>query len=325
MADVTGGPGPDSLAGGAEDDAIRGLGGDDTLTGNAGRDTIRGGAGADVIAGENASLPPLLPPSDNLIRGGGGDDTVRAGLGADTVRGGAGDDRIFGGIGQSDSTFLEGGAGENLVSDRADLLRGGRGDDRLDGAAGADTLRGGAGNDTLLGGPGVDLLAGGAGGDSFAFGFFIFLNPDTGVGEGARDVVADFEPGADRIDLSLYRDPLPFGPADEPPPVFLGTGPFVASDALQLRHDAEGGRTVLQFFSPFTMGSGEPRPFVPARPTGEIEFAGLRRLAAGDFAGEIEDRSGGPAPDGGGGAEVDWNALAARVLANFAATGQWFL
>lgn len=324
MAVFAGGPGPDSLVGGAEDDAILGFAGDDTLTGNAGGDTISGGAGRDVITGENASLPPLLPPSDNLVLGGAGDDTVRAGLGADTVRGGAGNDRIFGGIGPSDSTFLEGGAGENLTSERADLLRGGRGDDRLDGAAGADTLRGGEGDDTLLGGPGVDLLAGGAGGDDFAFGFFIFLSPDTGVGEGARDVVADFEPGADRIDLALYRDPLPFGPADEPPPVFLGTGPFVDSDALQLRYDVESDRTVLQFFSPFTIRSDRPRPFVPMEPTGEIEFAGLTGLSAGDFAGGIEDRSGGP-PPGGDGAGIDWDALAAQVLANFAATGQWFL
>ena len=48
------------------------------------------------------------------------------------------------------------------------------------------------------------------------------------------------------------------------------------------------------------------------------------RLPAGagallDVGGEVERML------AGGEAAVDWNALAAQVLANFAATGQWYL
>ena len=315
MAIVVGGPDADSLPGGAGRDVILGLAGRDTLTGGAGADTILGGAENDVIAGENAAgSPPARPPSGNIVFGGAGNDLVRAGLGADSVWGGDGGDDLRGGLEPSDAVFVGGDAGASLAFDGCDLLRGDRGDDRLDGAAGADTLVGGDGDDRLLGGPGVDLLVGGPGEDEFAFGFFLFLDPDTGVGEGARDVVADFDPGSDRVDLSLYREPLPFRPSDEPPVVFLGTGPSVDSGALQLRYVLEGGRTILQFFSPYAVPDGLPRPPVPTAPTGEIEFAGLRGLAAGDFAGEVEDRSG---PPGDGWAGADGYAPAAA--------GPWLL
>ncbi|MCM2563865.1 hypothetical protein M8756_17120 [Lutimaribacter sp. EGI FJ00015] len=66
-------------------------------------------------------------------------------------------------------------------------------DDLLSGGAGAATLVGGAGNDTLADGQGHDRLTGGAGADVF------LLEPDD-----ARDVITDFEPGRDRIDLTLY-------------------------------------------------------------------------------------------------------------------------
>jgi Ca2+-binding RTX toxin-like protein len=49
-------------------------------------------------------------------------------------------------------------------------------------------LRGGAGKDTLIGGPGADV-------------FQYFATSDSGITAGTRDLIADFEPGIDKIDL----------------------------------------------------------------------------------------------------------------------------
>lgn len=81
-----------------------------------------------------------------------------------------------------------------------DRVATGSGDNLIDGGAGADWLRGRAGDDILLGGEGRDCLAGGRGDDIVSGGagpdVFRFLR------ETATDIVADFEPGTDRIDFS---------------------------------------------------------------------------------------------------------------------------
>ncbi len=72
-----------------------------------------------------------------------------------------------------------------------DRLQGAEGDDTLAGGAGADTLFGEAGADRLEGGPGADALIGGPGADTVA------LAPG-----GGADVLQDFEPGVDRIEIA---------------------------------------------------------------------------------------------------------------------------
>ncbi len=74
------------------------------------------------------------------------------------------------------------------------------GNDSLIGGWGRDTLYGGSGNDRIDGGGGQDRLIGGTGSDIFVFSatsdssaFSAFSLPD---------VITDFEPGIDRIDLS---------------------------------------------------------------------------------------------------------------------------
>ncbi len=96
---------------------------------------------------------------------------------------------------------LLGGADDITGSARKDVIRSGGGDDLIRGLGGHDALRGDAGNDTLIGGAGVDRLTGGAGADLFVF----------GPGDGLRDVITDFTPGTDRIDLSAAGRPLAFG------------------------------------------------------------------------------------------------------------------
>jgi Ca2+-binding RTX toxin-like protein len=92
------------------------------------------------------------------------------------------------------------------AGDGADYINGGAGNDRILGGAGNDTLRGGTENDTLSGngqndriegGTGQDYLIGGAGADVFDFNAIVD-SPATA----ARDAIADFGTGGDRIDLS---------------------------------------------------------------------------------------------------------------------------
>ena len=173
-----------------------------------------------------------------------------AGVSADTVFGGAGNDTIFGGL-TSNFGFSQGVASLNFSLDRSDVLFGDAGDDLLDGAGGNDTLVGGAGGDTLIGGVGVDILTGGPGADIFRFGGIGGGPvPDTGVGQGNRDIITDFREGDDRIDLTF----LSFG------------GPATWSS------EREDGDTIVRV----TTAGPEPR-------VGEIELLGVHLLGDGDF------------------------------------------
>ncbi|WP_395707835.1 nidogen-like domain-containing protein [Reyranella sp.] len=174
-------------------------------------DVIRGNGGNDSISSLGG---------DDLVEGGDGDDTLDAGSGADTVRGGIGDDTIIATADGSNDSY-DGGAGIDTVSyavtgaglliDLADGKArgigpqagvdtltevenavGGTGDDAMYGSTVANRLEGGAGNDTLDGKGGPDMLVGGPGSDTVVF----------SAGYGA-DVVADFEVGIDKLNLSL--------------------------------------------------------------------------------------------------------------------------
>ncbi len=166
-----------TIVGSAEDDRIEGRSGDDRLFGGQGQDSLLGGWGADMLGGSIGN--------DDLD-GGGADDALWGGAGQDRLRGGWGADTLGGGAGNDD---LDGGGG-------ADRLWGGAGQDLLRGGWGADTLGGGPGDDILDGGGGADLFWGGGGRDVFRFGDLSDSRPD------AMDVVADFDPAVDRIDLA---------------------------------------------------------------------------------------------------------------------------
>ena len=92
----------------------------------------------------------------------------------DLLKGSSGDDTLNGGQGN-------------------DTINGGDGNDRLIGSLGDDRLTGGNGDDVLAGGVGSDILSGGTGRDTF------FFNAETTAGD--RDIVFDFELGADRVRL----------------------------------------------------------------------------------------------------------------------------
>jgi len=86
--------------------------------------------------------------------------------------------------------------------DTGATLIGGKGADHLVGGAKADLLAGGAGHDILSGGQGDDILMDGAGGDRLTggAGADIFVM----AADGERDVITDFDPANDRLDLSRW-------------------------------------------------------------------------------------------------------------------------
>jgi len=85
----------------------------------------------------------------------------------------------------------------------ADFIPAGSTADRIVGLAGNDTLAGGDGDDTLIGGSGADTLIGGGGNDILLGGDGQPVpGPDTFVYTGGADVIIDFDPGQDIVDIS---------------------------------------------------------------------------------------------------------------------------
>jgi hypothetical protein len=205
-----------------------------------------------------------------------------------------------------DDTVLSAGA-ENLIYGDS-LVTGGP-----DSGTGSDLLVGRRGPDTLWGGASADTLSGGDGGDTYSFGWVPQARGfalDTTDFAGHNDLIVDFsQAGKDLIDLSGYATLAA-------PAIFLGTNPFTSEVALQVRYEIQDLTTVVQFLAPIS-----DDPNVPPE-MGEIDLAGTFDLTVDDFLPPLEDRSSGgeSRPE-----EVDWNTLVAQVLANFEATGQWFL
>ncbi|WP_189492253.1 hypothetical protein [Limoniibacter endophyticus] len=209
---VKGGAGQDHIEGNNGDDLIYGEGGKDLLHGGQGNDVIHGGGdddfifggpGCDVLIGDAGSDYLLGGLNSDILNGGAGNDRLSGDAGADTINGADGDDWISGGAdndtlygdngndgiwGDDGNDRIEGGAGN-------DVLDGGNGDDVVMGGYGADRITGGAGNDIIVGQAGADYLVGGAGRDTFRFDVTTDSTMD------AFDVIADFTPGQDAIDI----------------------------------------------------------------------------------------------------------------------------
>jgi len=160
------------------------------------------------------------------------------------------------------------------AADKADFVHAGDGNDRVQAGGGNDTVQGGDGDDVILGGADTDLLAGGAGDDLFVFGWLggPSLQPDTRTGRNGRDVIPDFEPGSDLIDLSGYEN------AAAPGAVWLGVRAPTATKQLQVGYHLEGDVTVVEIYAPTNSSGGKV-----SKPVGEIELSGFHPLTGSEF------------------------------------------
>lgn len=222
----------DALFGEAGNDRLYGFKGIDYLVGGEGDDFLDGGAGADALyggPGNDVLYADASPPVDadtlgsftppefvtDILVGGDGNDTLYADSGLadyDLLDGGSGNDTFWVDTGD-DLTFEAAGGGfdtvhadvnvpnagvylyanvENLVLEGTTSFGvGNELDNQITGSATSNWLLGGTGNDRIEGKGGNDVLFGESGNDIFVFGF----------GSGA-DLIGDFVPGSDRIDLS---------------------------------------------------------------------------------------------------------------------------
>ena len=140
----------------------------------------------------------VAPDSATDITGTGLNDAITSGNGGATIHAGQGNDTVVGGNGR-------------------DLIYGEDGNDTLQGGRGADLIDGGAGNDIILGGQGGDLLTGGTGANVFVYATnsplsvtdspftatsgLVVAYSGSGDWTGPWDVITDFQPGVDKIDL----------------------------------------------------------------------------------------------------------------------------
>ncbi|MGD1850417.1 MAG: calcium-binding protein [Cyanophyceae cyanobacterium] len=160
--------GNDVLPGTAFNDSIIGGSGDDFARGLESTDIVFGNRGRDSLFGNQGNDSIFGGMDGDFLLGGRDGDIINGNLGNDFVGGNLGNDSVFGGR-DNDSVF------------------GGQGDDLVFGDLGDDLVSGDLGRDTLFGGPGRDRFV---------------LRPGAGDPlDTLSDVVADFERGADIIEL----------------------------------------------------------------------------------------------------------------------------
>ena len=183
----------------------------------------------------------------------GGTDILRGSFGNDYLDGGDGSDGISGN--DDDDTILGG--------DGLDIIRGDDGQDNIDGGGGGDIISGGFGGDTLTGGEGADI--------------FVYASSKNSFGKRA-DVITDFNPAEDRIDLSSIDADT--GTSGGQEFVFVGAAAATASQAAAAPSAFSNlaGLVSAYFLTAF---GGESEP-APPPPVGSFDTGQVRaRIADG--------------------------------------------
>ncbi|MCK8665905.1 retention module-containing protein [Pseudomonas azerbaijanoccidens] len=178
---LTGTSGNDTLVAGTGDNVIHAGDGDDVLTAGNGNNALHGDAGNDLL---------FSGAGNDLLDGGTGNDTAsyaHATAGVTVDLGQAGPQNTFG-AGTDTLTAIENLVGSNFN----DNLTGDNNSNVITGGLGNDILKGEGGDDFLIGGLGNNTLTGGSGADTFQW-----LKGNSG-----HDVITDFTPGTDKLDLS---------------------------------------------------------------------------------------------------------------------------
>ncbi|WP_454865017.1 retention module-containing protein [Pseudomonas rhizophila] len=179
-----------------------------TLTGTTGDDVLIAGEGDNILNAGDGNDILSAGSGNNVLHGEAGNDLLYSGAGNDLLDGGTGNDTASYAHASAGVTVNLGllaaqntvGAGidtlagiENLVgSNFNDTLTGDSASNRINGGLGDDVLNGGGGDDVLIGGLGNNTLTGGSGADTFQW----------QVGNSGHDLVTDFTPGLDKLDLS---------------------------------------------------------------------------------------------------------------------------
>ncbi|MFZ1425899.1 MAG: M10 family metallopeptidase C-terminal domain-containing protein [Geminicoccaceae bacterium] len=223
----------------------------------------------DVLTGSNAANNLSGLAGNDLIQGLGGKDVLNGQDGSDVLDGGTGNDALNGGLGMDIATF----AGTTAVvvdlsAKPATAKRGGETDtltsiEGVIGSSKADVFKGDAANNEFQGGLGKDTATGGAGRDLYAF----KTVQDSPAGSG-RDVIKDFAPGQDVIDVSdIDADSTTPGQQS-----FRWVGKATLTGAAQLGYYVSGGNTIVRASTD-----------ADAKPELEMQLTGNKALTAADF------------------------------------------
>jgi Ca2+-binding RTX toxin-like protein len=193
---IAGTPGADLLHATATGSSLLGGEGDDVLVGGPGNDRLEGGGGFDILAGGAGN--------DVYVIAGGGDSVWEtAGEGRDRVELNWEGSLYTMPANVEDLTMLASAAVHG--NELGNSIIGSAGNDTIWGEDGSDVIDGGAGNDRIYGGGGLDRLTGGAGNDTFFFSAVLDSPTGASRSDGVKlgsDVITDFTPGQDKIDLS---------------------------------------------------------------------------------------------------------------------------
>jgi Ca2+-binding RTX toxin-like protein len=305
---IWGTPGDDFIYGFAGDDNLYGRGGNDelfggqdndNLYGELGRDTLDGGAGVNLLAGGDDNDTYILRNDTDTIleySGGGNDDMIHTRLASTDMRSYNHVENLimttslsYDAFGNNLANTITGNGNDNTIFGRlnADTLEGAGGNDELDGGKGYDYISGGPGDDYIVGGDHADVIIGSTGkdtllGDNGPSGtsyagdeFRYFSTQDSPFGAANRDLIFDFDPGMDFIDLSLIdaNVTLPGNQDFE----FIGSSNFSRSKnpPPEVRYYTAGTSVIVQVqVKNFAIG-----------PDMEIEIHNVSSLSASDFLG----------------------------------------